>query len=110
MDFLYNCLWTEARGESLKGQIFVLNVIDNRLKDYRWPSTLQAVIEQPYQFSISNYTTEIPKLRFLTEMYLEGFIPKITRATHFHTVTSSPYWSFRMEYIESVGNHKFYRV
>ena len=28
MDFLYNCLWTEARGESLKGQIFVLNVID----------------------------------------------------------------------------------
>ena len=109
MDFLYNCLWTEARGESLKGQIFVLNTIQNRVDDIRWPSTIEAVITQPYQFSISSQTTDISDLKLLCKLCRLNYLPKLTSATHFHTIFILPYWSSSLEYLETVGRHKFYK-
>ena len=41
---------TEARGEPLIGQIAVGNVIMNRVRDPRFPNTIEEVIRQPRQF------------------------------------------------------------
>jgi N-acetylmuramoyl-L-alanine amidase len=45
------CLWREARSESTVAMQGVYWVIQNRVKDPRWPSTAAEVILQPRQFS-----------------------------------------------------------
>jgi N-acetylmuramoyl-L-alanine amidase len=55
LDKLYRIAWAEARGEDEKGIILVINVIQNRLDDPRFPDTIHGVIHQPRQFSpVSN--------------------------------------------------------
>jgi len=51
MDMLYRIAWAEARGEGDKGVILVINVIQNRLNDPRFPDTIHGVIHQPRQFT-----------------------------------------------------------
>lgn len=108
-DLLYRCLYAEARGESIQGQIHVLNVIQNRLNDYRWPNTIDAVISQPYQFSVAEKTIELPILRWLCNLALENKLIKMTEATHYHTLDSNPYWAKLLKYLVTVGDHKFYK-
>lgn len=45
------CLYGEARGEPIEGQVGVLNVIRNRIADGRWGPTFHRVILQWAQFS-----------------------------------------------------------
>jgi len=44
-------LFHESRGESLKGQVAVMEVVMNRVQDSRFPKTPCAVIKQKSQFS-----------------------------------------------------------
>jgi len=51
LDPLHRIVWAEARGESLKGQIAVVNVIINRHNSSQFPNGIYNVIHQPRQFS-----------------------------------------------------------
>lgn len=51
VDLLEKLVYCEARGESQKGQIAVVNVVLNRLKSDEFPDTVTDVIYQKRQFS-----------------------------------------------------------
>jgi N-acetylmuramoyl-L-alanine amidase len=48
---LARIVYWEARGECDEGQIAVANVVINRVKDRRWPDTIEKVIAQKAQFT-----------------------------------------------------------
>ncbi|WP_109315000.1 cell wall hydrolase [Pseudovibrio ascidiaceicola] len=47
-------IYGEARGEPYSGKVAVANVIMNRVRSYRYPSTVEGVCLQPWQFSCWN--------------------------------------------------------
>tara|TARA_R110002074_G_scaffold67298_1_gene158502 strand:- start:1681 stop:2238 length:558 start_codon:yes stop_codon:yes gene_type:complete len=53
-DWLARTIWGEARGEGLVGMQAVANVIMNRVRSSRFPSTVQGVVLAPWQFSMWN--------------------------------------------------------
>lgn len=46
--------WMEARGEPYLGKLAVVYTQLTRVKDKRWPDSIEDVIWQPYQFSWTN--------------------------------------------------------
>jgi len=52
LDILHRIVWAEARGEDVKGQILVVNVIMNRVKStqFRHANTIREVVFAPNQF------------------------------------------------------------
>ncbi len=51
VEALARIVYWEARGEREQGQIAVANVVLNRVRDTRWPDTIQKVIAQKSQFT-----------------------------------------------------------
>lgn len=52
-------VYYESRGEPVRGQRAVASVINNRVKDPRWPDTACEVLFQPKQFSFTNGRREL---------------------------------------------------
>ena len=124
MSCLAEALYFEARGEPIKGQLAVGEVILNRVEDTRYPSSICKVINQgtgrrfacqftytcdgkletvherkPYEMAL-----KIAKILMTTH---EG---KLTRgSTHYHSNYVNPRWSKRFERIAKFGRHIFYR-
>jgi len=53
LDILHRIVWAEARGEDVKGQILVVNVIMNRVSSSQFPhaNTIREVVFAPNQFT-----------------------------------------------------------
>jgi len=113
-----NC-YHEARGEPEQGQIRVCKVVLNRVADKRWPDTVKGVIYQPYQFSwtldkklwpIKNYHALLKCAESATKAYLQWIVGnKYSGANHYYAASiPAPSWSKRMEFLEQVGDHRFY--
>jgi len=51
VEALARIVYWEARGECQEGQMAVANVVLNRVRDGRWPDTIQKVIAQRGQFT-----------------------------------------------------------
>jgi spore germination cell wall hydrolase CwlJ-like protein len=60
-DCLASAVYFEARGESLEGQLAVAEVVLNRTRSGRYPTSICGVVEQPWQFSFVNATGSIPQ-------------------------------------------------
>jgi len=117
--------WGEARGEPGGGMQAVLNVMVNRKRDPRFPSTLSGVATQPCQFSAFNDAD--PNRRKLEAVgeenrhYKKAFVlaalaqinllPDITSgATYYHTTDMPrPAYLADAEVSAVIGNHVFYR-
>ena len=124
MSCLAEALYFEARGEPIQGQLAVGEVILNRVKDTRYPSSICKVINQgtgrrfacqftytcdgkletvherkPYEMAL-----KIAKILMTTH---DG---KLTRgSTHYHSNYVNPKWSKRFERVAKFGRHIFYR-
>lgn len=119
---LQQALYFEARGETLKGQFAVAEVILNRVDSGRYPKSVCGVVQQGgnsrCQFSyncdgrpdvMSNKEAADVSGRIARAM-LDGAPRALTAgATHFHTRAVSPNWSVRFEKTASIGAHLFYR-
>lgn len=108
----------EARGESLIGAVAVGYVIVERTKNpTRWPKTVRGVIAQKDQFSYVNKRQKVrPKPEDWERAYitsyqiLHGEIKNpIGSSDHYHTLKVRPKWAKSMQYVATVGRHKFYR-
>lgn len=108
----------EARGESDKGKIAVAHVILARVDNDRWGNTIPDVINQPYQFSyINNEQRNTPSDDDWNSGYkiaydvIDGNLksPFKQVVTHYHTKQVNPYWAKHLDYVGSIGNHKFYK-
>jgi spore germination cell wall hydrolase CwlJ-like protein len=117
-------IYHEARGEPNDGQLWVAEVIVNRVEHPDYPDTVCGVVTQhntpasrprACQFSFfcdgaSDKPREGPaweKSKRIAKQTLEGTVLG-TKATHFHTKAVSPAWAKRLTMVGSVGSHVFY--
>lgn len=121
---LSEALYFEARGETVKGQFAVAEVILNRVKSATFPDSVCGVIQQGtgkrYQCQFT-YTCDgreevIAEPRAYTQVakvaraILDGKVPEITDgATHYHTTAVQPRWSRSYTRTAKIGVHVFYR-
>ncbi|MGR3623291.1 cell wall hydrolase [Pseudophaeobacter sp.] len=121
---LAEALYFEARGETVKGQFAVAEVIMNRAKSAQFPNTLCGVINQGtgrrYQCQFT-YTCDgheevirekaaYVRVAKVARLVIDGAAPDLTQgATYYHTNAVSPRWSRSFTKTTRIGVHLFYR-
>ncbi|WP_170603788.1 cell wall hydrolase [Ruegeria arenilitoris] len=121
---LAEALYFEARGESIRGQFAVAEVILNRVDSTRFPNSLCGVINQgtgrKYQCQFT-YTCDGKKEVFhekrayervakVARAAIDGVAEEMTSgATHYHTKSVRPSWSRVYKETARIGVHIFYR-
>lgn len=121
---LAEALYFEARGETVKGQFAVAEVILNRVKSDRFPKSACGVINQgtgkKYQCQFT-YTCDghkeiiaepraFERVSKVARVALDGVAPDLTEgATHYHTTAVKPRWSRVYTKTAAIGDHIFYR-
>lgn len=122
---LSEALYFEARGESVKGQFAVAEVILNRVASSAYPNTVCSVVNQgtgrKYQCQFT-YTCDghaekvsepaaFARVGKVAALMLDGAARPLTGgATHYHTRAVSPRWSRTFPRTAAIGSHYFYRM
>jgi spore germination cell wall hydrolase CwlJ-like protein len=119
-------IYFEARGEDVKGQAAVAQVILNRVRNPTYPNSICGVVYQNQswrnrcQFSFACDGTR-PRVssadhyRVAKEVGMavtagKIFIPEVGSATHYHATYVNPRWARTMERVKKIGLHIFYRT
>lgn len=121
---LAEALYFEARGETVKGQFAVAEVILNRVDSELYPDTVCGVINQGtgkrYQCQFT-YTCDgnaevirepsaYERVAKVARAMLDGAPRKLTDgATHYHTTAVKPRWATKFPRTARIGVHLFYR-
>ncbi|MDF1718840.1 MAG: cell wall hydrolase [Antarcticimicrobium sp.] len=121
---LSEALYFEARGETVKGQFAVAEVIMNRVKSARFPDSLCGVIRQGtgkrYQCQFT-YTCDghaeviaepqaFERVSKVARAVMDGVAGDLTGgATHYHTSAVKPRWARVYKQTARIGVHIFYR-
>ena len=121
---LAEALYFEARGETVKGQAAVAEVILNRVKSAQFPNTLCGVINQgtgrryqcQFTYTCDGHEEVIREKRAYEQvakearLAIDGATPKLTDgATYYHTTAVRPRWSRSFTKTARIGVHLFYR-
>ena len=122
---LTEALYFEARGESVKGQFAVAEVILNRVDNVRFPNTACKVVNQgtgrryrcQFTYTCDGYNEVIreraawDRVGKVARMILDGAERNLTEgATHYHTKAVRPRWSRIFARTATIGAHHFYRM
>ncbi|UWR21399.1 cell wall hydrolase [Sulfitobacter sp. S190] len=121
---LAEALYFEARGETVKGQFAVAEVIKNRVNSSRFPNSFCSVINQgtgkKYQCQFT-YTCDgnpehirepraYERVAKVARAVIDGRAPDITDgATFYHTTAVRPSWARKFTRTARIGVHLFYR-
>jgi spore germination cell wall hydrolase CwlJ-like protein len=119
-------VYFEARGESIKGQAAVAQVVLNRVKNPSYPNSVCGVVYQNNdwrnrcQFSfacdgIKDRINEPYHWRKAAEVAYavssgEIYLPEVGSSTHYHATYVRPGWARTMEKMKKIGTHIFYRT
>jgi hypothetical protein len=121
---LAEALYFEARGESLKGQIAVAEVILNRAESSRFPNTVCGVIRQgtgrkyACQFTYTcdghpeniNDPSSYKRVGKVARMMLDGAPRNLSGgALFYHTTAVNPSWARKFQRTARLGVHLFYK-
>ena len=117
MECLAGTVYFESGAESLNGQLAVAEVVINRSKSGRFPSTICGVVYQKSQFSFVR-GGKMPKINkssktwrnavAIAHIAVEGsWSSPVKGSLFFHATYVSPGW--RLTRTGTVGNHVFYR-
>lgn len=113
LKWLSHIIHAEAGNQDMVGQICVGNVVLNRVRDSRFPDTVEAVIFSPNQFcpvrSGSIWSSPDEEAVLAAKLCLEG-VSFAGESTYFvNPATGSTRW-FRenLTYAMTVGDHDFY--
>jgi spore germination cell wall hydrolase CwlJ-like protein len=122
---LAEAVYFEARGEAVRGQIAVAQVVMNRAFSGYYPNTVCGVVYQnkhrhfACQFSFAcdgspdvirepdmwERAQKIAKAMFDGQIWL----PEVAKSTHYHAYYVHPSWVAEMKKLYQFGVHKFYR-
>jgi Cell Wall Hydrolase len=117
-------IYFEARGEPVRGQIAVGQVIMNRVRSPLFPETICGVVYQGHmqkgcQFSFTcDGKTDIPRndaqwslAQDIAKQITTGeaWLPEVGYSTFYHANYVSPGWAGRMNKIDRIGRHIFYK-
>ena len=120
---LTEAIYFEARGESLRGQVAVAEVILNRRDSPEFPGTICEVLDQGVhkrgkcQFSYNcdglreDFHEEEAhrKAALIASKMLEGFESNLTNgALYYHSVSVRPGWSKKLIRTARIGDHYFF--
>ncbi len=121
---LSEALYFEARGESLKGQFAVAEVILNRVKSRAYPDSVCGVVKQgtgrkhacQFSYACDGRAERIGEKKAFKQvskvaaLMLKGAKSDLTNgATHYHTRAVRPNWASVFPRTASIGVHYFYR-
>src|SRR6056300_127404 len=121
---LSEALYFEARGETIKGQMAVAEVIMNRVDSASYPDSVCGVIHQgtgrkfACQFTytcdgraeVINEADAYEQVGKIARLLLDGVPRKLTKgATHYHTTSVSPSWARKFPKTAKIGSHVFYK-
>ena len=122
---LAEAVYFEARGEPVRGQIAVAQVVVNRAFSGYYPVTVCGVVYQnshrylSCQFTfacdgIKDVVTEQEqwdRAKKIAKDMLDGrlWLPEVNRSTHYHATYVRPYWVREMRKLTKTGLHIFYR-
>lgn len=121
---LAKALYFEARGETVKGQFAVAEVILNRVDSNRYPDSVCGVVNQgtgsknacQFSFACDGRADKISEkdayahVAKIAKVMLAGGPRALTKgATHFHTSQVRPRWAHRFPRTAKIGVHLFYR-
>ncbi|WP_417279431.1 cell wall hydrolase [Celeribacter sp.] len=122
---LAEALYFEARGESVKGQFAVAEVILNRVSSPAFPNTVCGVVHQgtgrkyqcQFTYTCDGYAdvvrekgawTQVAKV---AKLMIDGAPRTLTQgATHYHTRAVNPRWARAFAKTAQIGVHMFYRM
>ena len=126
LDEQANCLATavyfEARGESLDGQLAVARVVMNRAASGKYPPDWCSVVKQPWQFSFVNpHTGDFPAIdttsaawaraQGVARVAIANVVPSLDPdVLWYHATYVAPSWGHRLNMVERIGAHIFYRA
>ncbi|PTM98415.1 spore germination cell wall hydrolase CwlJ-like protein [Mycoplana dimorpha] len=119
-------IYFEARGEPLKGQAAVAQVILNRVRNPAYPNTVCGVVYQGEKLRTGcqfSFTCDgIPDVvlapwhwktaREIAMAVTAGkiWLPEVGSATHYHANYVKPNWGPTMARVATIGKHIFYRT
>ncbi|WP_454848373.1 cell wall hydrolase [Rhizobium binxianense] len=119
-------IYFEARGELVKGQAAVAQVILNRVRNPAYPKTICGVVYQnedwrnrcQFSFACDNIKDRVNSQyhwRVAREVAMavtagKIWLPQVGSATHYHAVYVRPKWARTMEKVGRIGLHVFYRT
>lgn len=121
---LAEALYFEARGESVKGQFAVAEVILNRVDSSRFPNSICGVIHQgtgrkyacQFTFTCDGHPENIHepaayrRVGKIAQLMIDGAPRNLTSgATYYHTKAVNPRWARQFSRTATIGVHHFYR-
>jgi spore germination cell wall hydrolase CwlJ-like protein len=122
---LAEAIYFEARGEPVRGQIAVAQVVMNRVFSGYYPNTVCGVVYQnanrhlacQFTFACDGVRDVIrepdawERAKKISAEALEGqlWLPEVGKATHYHAYWVHPNWVREMTRMYRLGVHTFYR-
>lgn len=123
VECLTAAVYYEAASEPDQGQRAVAQVVLNRVAHPSYPNTVCGVVYQgserstgcQFSFTCDGSLARRPstffweRARRVAERALSGYIEtRVGLATHYHTVAIHPYWAPSLNYLTTIGAHRFY--
>jgi spore germination cell wall hydrolase CwlJ-like protein len=122
---LAEAVYFEARGEAVRGQIAVAQVVLNRAFSGFYPATVCGVVYQnkhrhfacQFTFACDNVADVVrepdmwDRARRIAKAMLDGqiWLPEVGKSTHYHAYWVHPSWVSEMKKMYKFGVHTFYR-
>ncbi len=117
---LATAVYFESMGESLEGQLAVAQVVINRSKSGRFPTSLCGVVKQKAQFSFVR-SGQFPRIDAACQAWRKaqaiariasGSMAKVLPADvlWYHADYVAPTWGRRLARVDKIGAHVFYRA
>jgi spore germination cell wall hydrolase CwlJ-like protein len=122
---LAEAVYFEARGEAVRGQIAVAQVVMNRTFSGFYPNTVCGVVYQnkhrhlacQFTFACDNVADVVrepdmwDRAKKIAKAMLDGqlWLPEVAKSTHYHAYWVRPSWVHEMKKMYKFGVHTFYR-
>ena len=122
---LADAIYFEARGESVRGQMAVAQVVINRVFSGYYPSNVCGVVYQnahrrfrcQFTFACDGLPERInepvawERAKHIARDALDGnfWLNDVGKATHYHARWVHPWWVHEMRRLDRIGVHTFYR-
>jgi spore germination cell wall hydrolase CwlJ-like protein len=122
---LAEAIYFEARGEAVRGQIAVAQVVMNRTFSGFYPNTVCGVVYQnkhrhmacQFTFACDNNPDVVTepdmwdRAKKIAKAMLDGqlWLPEVAKSTHYHAYWVHPSWVNEMKKMYKFGVHTFYR-
>ncbi|MFM5929530.1 MAG: cell wall hydrolase [Novosphingobium sp.] len=120
---LTQAIYYEAASEPDAGQRAVAQVVLNRVMHPAYPNTVCGVVFQgserttgcQFSFTCDGALNRVPSRMFwlraegVARAALAGYVyAPVGLATHYHTIAVHPYWAPKLNYLGTIGAHRFY--